>query len=289
MGVVGPAVHLREDGPEERLSLRTPHQVVLEEVTLDVEDELLAGEHGAGGLLVERGLRRDVPAAAKDASCGLPGAGLERQQRRRRPAERAQERRPREARVPRVLLAGAPRPADRLTLDGRQRCGHILAVRAGTELDGQPGIVVLHELDTPWTAREVPRVSAPWTSNLVSFVKPVWDGAIGPRRACLGGARRSGRVGLGSRGLFRTHWGRAFRAAYLVTRDTAAAEDIAQESLLAALRLTGSTARQSSPFLPPKGANHGPQSFSLQMGSFLGTTMGAVIALADLSGRHPRG
>jgi RNA polymerase sigma factor (sigma-70 family) len=36
--------------------------------------------------------------------------------------------------------------------------------------------------------------------------------------------------------LFRTHWGRAFRAAYLVTRDAAAAEDIAQESLLAALR-----------------------------------------------------
>jgi hypothetical protein len=70
--------------------------------------------------------------------------------------------------------------------------------------------------------------------------------------------------------LFRTHWGRAFRAAYLVTRDTAAAEDIAQESLLAALRLTGSTARQSSPFLPPKGANHGPQSFSPANGQLLG-------------------
>jgi len=36
--------------------------------------------------------------------------------------------------------------------------------------------------------------------------------------------------------LFRVHWPRAFRAAYLVTHDAAAAEDIAQESFLAALR-----------------------------------------------------
>jgi RNA polymerase sigma-70 factor, ECF subfamily len=36
--------------------------------------------------------------------------------------------------------------------------------------------------------------------------------------------------------LFRSHWPRAHRAAYLVVRDTAAAEDIAQESFLAALR-----------------------------------------------------
>jgi RNA polymerase sigma-70 factor (ECF subfamily) len=36
--------------------------------------------------------------------------------------------------------------------------------------------------------------------------------------------------------LFRTHWPRAFRAAFLVTHDAAAAEDIAQESFLAAIR-----------------------------------------------------
>ena len=36
--------------------------------------------------------------------------------------------------------------------------------------------------------------------------------------------------------LFRIHWPRAFRAAYLVTHDSAAAEDIAQESFLAAVR-----------------------------------------------------
>jgi RNA polymerase sigma-70 factor (ECF subfamily) len=36
--------------------------------------------------------------------------------------------------------------------------------------------------------------------------------------------------------LFRHHWGRAHRAAYLVVRDRAAAEDIAQEAFLAAIR-----------------------------------------------------
>jgi RNA polymerase sigma-70 factor (ECF subfamily) len=36
--------------------------------------------------------------------------------------------------------------------------------------------------------------------------------------------------------LFRTHWGRAHRAAYLVVHDSALAEDIAQEAFLAAIR-----------------------------------------------------
>jgi RNA polymerase sigma-70 factor (ECF subfamily) len=36
--------------------------------------------------------------------------------------------------------------------------------------------------------------------------------------------------------LFRLHWARAHRAAYLVVHDAAAAEDIAQESFLAAIR-----------------------------------------------------
>src|SRR3954452_12225904 len=36
--------------------------------------------------------------------------------------------------------------------------------------------------------------------------------------------------------LFRAHWGAAYRAAYLVVRDAAAAEDIAQEGFLAAIR-----------------------------------------------------
>jgi RNA polymerase sigma-70 factor (ECF subfamily) len=36
--------------------------------------------------------------------------------------------------------------------------------------------------------------------------------------------------------LFRAHWGRAHHAAFLIVHDAAAAEDIAQESFLAALR-----------------------------------------------------
>jgi RNA polymerase sigma-70 factor (ECF subfamily) len=35
--------------------------------------------------------------------------------------------------------------------------------------------------------------------------------------------------------LFRNHWPRAYRAAYLVVHDRAAAEDIAQEAFLAAV------------------------------------------------------
>jgi RNA polymerase sigma-70 factor (ECF subfamily) len=53
-------------------------------------------------------------------------------------------------------------------------------------------------------------------------------------RARVRGAQRGSASDLEA--LFRQHWPRAYRAAYLVTHDAAAAEDIAQESFLAALR-----------------------------------------------------
>ena len=53
-------------------------------------------------------------------------------------------------------------------------------------------------------------------------------------RARVRGAQRGSASDLEE--LFRTHWPRAYRAAYLVTHDAAAAEDIAQESFLAAIR-----------------------------------------------------
>ena len=53
-------------------------------------------------------------------------------------------------------------------------------------------------------------------------------------RARLRGAQRGSASDLEA--LFRAHWPRAYRAAYLVTHDAAAAEDIAQESFLAAIR-----------------------------------------------------
>ena len=49
--------------------------------------------------------------------------------------------------------------------------------------------------------------------------------------------------------LFRSHWPRAYRAAYLVTHDAAASEDIAQESFLAAVRALDSFDRRR-PFGP---------------------------------------
>jgi RNA polymerase sigma-70 factor (ECF subfamily) len=53
-------------------------------------------------------------------------------------------------------------------------------------------------------------------------------------RAWVRGARAGSASDLEA--LFRAYWPRAFRAAYLVVHDNAAAEDIAQEAFLAAVR-----------------------------------------------------
>ena len=53
-------------------------------------------------------------------------------------------------------------------------------------------------------------------------------------RACIRGAQNGSTSAMEA--LFRHHWPRAYRAAYLVVHDAAAAEDIAQEAFLAALR-----------------------------------------------------
>jgi RNA polymerase sigma-70 factor (ECF subfamily) len=53
-------------------------------------------------------------------------------------------------------------------------------------------------------------------------------------RAWIRGAQRGSVADLER--LFREHWPRAYRAAHLVTGDAAAAEDIAQEAFLAAVR-----------------------------------------------------
>ncbi len=53
-------------------------------------------------------------------------------------------------------------------------------------------------------------------------------------RAWIRGAQRGSASDLEA--LFREHWPRAYRAAFLVVHDAAAAEDIAQEAFLAAVR-----------------------------------------------------
>jgi RNA polymerase sigma-70 factor, ECF subfamily len=59
-------------------------------------------------------------------------------------------------------------------------------------------------------------------------------GSSREERAWVRGARDGSVSDLEA--LFREHWPRAYRAAYLVVHDAAAAEDVAQEAFLAALR-----------------------------------------------------
>lgn len=59
-------------------------------------------------------------------------------------------------------------------------------------------------------------------------------GAGRDERAWVRGAQAGSASDLEA--LFRAHWGRAYRAAYLVVHDGAAAEDVAQEAFLAAVR-----------------------------------------------------
>jgi RNA polymerase sigma-70 factor (ECF subfamily) len=59
-------------------------------------------------------------------------------------------------------------------------------------------------------------------------------GAGRDERALVRAAQRGSASGIEA--LFRLHWPRAHRAAYLVVHDAAAAEDIAQEAFLAAMR-----------------------------------------------------
>ena len=59
-------------------------------------------------------------------------------------------------------------------------------------------------------------------------------GPKGDERAWVRGAQAGNASDFEA--LFRAHWAQAYRAAYLVVHDTAAAEDIAQEAFLAAVR-----------------------------------------------------
>jgi RNA polymerase sigma-70 factor (ECF subfamily) len=74
-------------------------------------------------------------------------------------------------------------------------------------------------------------------------------GRRGPRsdRALVRAAQRGDADALER--LFRTHWGMAHRTAYLVVHDAAAAEDIAQEAFLAAIRALDRFDRRR-PFAP---------------------------------------
>ncbi len=147
--IVLAAVLLREALPEVD-AVEDGVQVVLQQVPLDVEHELLAPDHLVRGLELDRGLRRDVVAAAGLAgdprrvrAMRLARAGVEHQERGRRAADREQELAPRHAEPLRVRVARLTRAPDRLGQDGRQeRFRVVLRVRGGPERDRQPGVLV---------------------------------------------------------------------------------------------------------------------------------------------------
>jgi RNA polymerase sigma-70 factor (ECF subfamily) len=80
-----------------------------------------------------------------------------------------------------------------------------------------------------------------------SYSKRAMAGLRGDERAWIRGAQAGSLSDLEA--LFREHWPRAYRAAFLVVHDGAAAEDIAQEAFLAAIRALDSFDRKR-PFGP---------------------------------------
>jgi RNA polymerase sigma-70 factor (ECF subfamily) len=80
-------------------------------------------------------------------------------------------------------------------------------------------------------------------------LRPTAGGPVSPRadRALVRAAQRGDADALGQ--LFQRHWAMAHRAAYLVVHDAAAAEDIAQEAFLAAVRALDRFDRRR-PFAP---------------------------------------
>jgi RNA polymerase sigma-70 factor, ECF subfamily len=71
-------------------------------------------------------------------------------------------------------------------------------------------------------------------SESASYSRAAMVGLSRGESARIRGARGGSAADIEA--LFREHWPRAFRAAYLVVHDVAAAEDIAQEAFLAAVR-----------------------------------------------------
>lgn len=87
-------------------------------------------------------------------------------------------------------------------------------------------------------------------SSSVTAALPRLPGpAVGDEAALIRAAAAGDEVALER--LFKTHWPRAYRAAFLIVHDHAAAEDIAQEALLQAIRHLGrfDRRRRFSPWL----------------------------------------
>src|SRR5439155_22246357 len=100
--------------------------------------------------------------------------------------------------------------------------------------------------DTRVGPREVPPAYGPG-ERIRSYSQRAMAGLARSERARIRRAQAGSVSDLEA--LFREHWSRAYRAAYLVVHDAAAAEDIAQESFLAAIRALDRFDRRR-PFAP---------------------------------------
>jgi RNA polymerase sigma-70 factor, ECF subfamily len=79
------------------------------------------------------------------------------------------------------------------------------------------------------------------------LVRAAWPRRRQSEQALIEAARAGSETALEE--LFRRHWPKAWRSAYLIVQDQAAAEDIAQEAFLAAIRALGHFDRRR-PFGP---------------------------------------
>ena len=146
------AVALRERRRQAQAqAMRRVDRVVVEQVGLDVEDHLVAGQPGAGRVLVERGRGGKVELPARLPLALVVGAGLDGEQGRGRSADRQQELAPAHAEATGVRVALRHGPALRDALERGQRRRIVLAVRHGAEGDGQAGLVVVmpHDGQSP--------------------------------------------------------------------------------------------------------------------------------------------
>jgi RNA polymerase sigma-70 factor (ECF subfamily) len=109
-------------------------------------------------------------------------------------------------------------------------------------------------------ARDLPggRVRTSPVATVDSILQPIQAGLVRPARIASEAPDRAERRLIRSaqdgseealEALFRRHWPGAHRAAYAIVRDPQAAEDIAQEAFLAALRALGRFDRRR-PFRP---------------------------------------
>ena len=134
--------------PEPRPAAGRRVQVVLEEVTLDVEDELVAGDDRACDLGVRRRRAGDAERATGRWTSGLLGgllgARVEGQERGGCPADREQELPAGEPGAAGGVVTVPVRSGHGLAHQRREWLRLVLAVRAGPELDRQSRVVVAH-------------------------------------------------------------------------------------------------------------------------------------------------